>query len=268
MIGVFRTILKSIRDLYASRELLYMITWREVRIKYKQSIMGFLWALLLPILVIAAGMLVKYLLAKISGKPVVGREIMGVAIKGLPWSFFSASIRFSTISLTANTNLVTKLNFPKEVFPLAAVLSNLVDFIVAAVFLAAILAFTNMGISPQALWVLPLVVLLVLLAAGLGLLLSAANLFFRDVKYLAELVVTYAIFITPVFFDADIFGKWSHLVLLNPVAPILEALNATVVLHQPPDLEWVGYSAGVTALVFVAAIYVFKKLQPLFAESI
>lgn len=260
--------ISDFRDLIKHREILYMIIWREVHIKYKQSVMGFLWAIFMPLMVISAGMLVRVGLSRVSGKPLELAELATVSLKSLPWVFFISSIRFATNSLTSNVNLVTKINFPKEIFPIAAVASQFIDFLVASVLLVVVLVLTGVGASVHLLWVPPLLLVLVLLALGLGVFLSAANLFFRDVKYLVEVVVTFAIFFTPVFYESHMMGKWADVILLNPVAPVLEAIRAAVILERAPDFGWTAYSAVASVLLFWAAFAFFRKVQPAFAESI
>jgi lipopolysaccharide transport system permease protein len=259
---------EAFKDIWRSREILYMITWREIRIKYKQSVMGFLWAILMPMMIISAGLLVRYGYSRISGKPLSLSELATVSVKSLPWAFFISSLRFATNSLVSNVNLVTKINFPKEIFPLSAIISQLFDFLVAGVLLAGVLVLARIGPSAQLLWVPVLLALLILLATGLGVFFSAANLFFRDVKYIVEVIVTFAIFFTPVFYEADLMGKWSNLLLLNPAAPLLEGLNAAVVLHRAPDLGWLLYSALVSMAAFFGSFYFFHRVQHSFAESI
>ncbi|MDD1745268.1 MAG: ABC transporter permease, partial [Candidatus Methanoperedens sp.] len=166
------------------------------------------------------------------------------------------------------SDLVTKIYFPRVVFPLSSVFSQLFDFAIAGALLAIILIIMRVGLSIHLLWVPFLVVLLVVLTTGIGILLSAANLFFRDVKYLVEVILTFAIFFTPVFYDVSMFGKWADLLLLNPIAPILEGLNACVVHHQTPQISWILYALVVSVVVFVFASIFFKKSEPLFAESI
>ena len=109
-----------LRELAQYRDLLYMLTWRDIRIKYKQSIMGFMWAIFMPLLIVSAGVLVRYAFSRLSGVPLAWKDIAEVSVKAVPWAFFVSSIRFSTLSLIANTNLVTKIYFPRELFPLAA----------------------------------------------------------------------------------------------------------------------------------------------------
>jgi ABC-type polysaccharide/polyol phosphate export permease len=245
-----------------------MLTLRDIKVKYKQSVMGFLWAILMPLIITSAGVVVKVGLSKVSGRPVLVTEIVGVAVKALPWAFFVASIRFSTNCLALNANLVTKIAFPRAVFPLSAVASQLFDLGVASVVLVAVLIFAPIPITPAIAWVPVLLLILVVQVCGFGLLLSAANLFFRDVKYLVEVVLTFAIFFTPVFYDAALFGKWGTLLLLNPVAPILEGLSACIAGGRGPDLGWTLYSAGWAALLLLVAPAVFQRLEPKFAESV
>ena len=212
----------TLREMFAHRDLLFMITWRDIRIKYKQSIMGFLWAVFMPMIIVAAGVVIKLAFSYISEEPLARQDIITISVKSLPWAFFVASIRFSSNSLISNPNLVTKIYFPRIIFPVSGVVSQLFDFFIASAVLVVILTILGVGVSWQLLWVPLLVLILVLQAIGLGVLLAGANLFFRDVKYLVEVILTFAIFFTPVFYDVEMFGEWSELLMINPVAPILE----------------------------------------------
>src|SRR4029453_2122444 len=153
-------------------------------------------------------------------------------------AFFVSSLRFATLSLITNTNLVTKIYFPRELFPIAATLSQLFDFIVASIVLGVVLTAAGLVASAQLLWVPVLIVMLVSLVLALGLLLSALALFFRDVKFIVEVLLTFGIFFTPVFYDVEMFGEWAPILLLNPLAPILEGFAACIGGHQafsPPE---------------------------------
>jgi len=260
--------LEYLRELERYRDLLYMLAWRDIRIKYKQTIMGFMWAVFMPLLIISAGVLVRYAFARLSGQPVVLTDIDTVAVKAIPWAFFVASLRFSTLSLITNSNLVTKIYFPRELFPLAATLSQLFDLTVASVALAVILALAGIGVSIQLLWVPLLLVLLVALVLALGILLSALALFYRDVKYIVEVVLTFGIFFTPVFYDVRLFGEWAWVLLLNPLAPLLEGLAACIVRHEAPALGWLAYSATFSFVALVSSHKIFRTLEPAFAENI
>ena len=259
---------RVLRELLARRDLLYLLVWREVVVKYKQSMMGVLWAILMPALIVTAGIIVKFAFASASGQALDATDIANVAVKAVPWAFFVASIRFATGSLVANRELVTKVYLPRDIFPVASVLAQFVDFGIATVVLVVVLSIMRVGVSLQLVWVLPLVMLLLLLCIGLGILLSAASLFFRDVKYIVEAVITFAIFFTPVFYDITLFGRWANLLMLNPVAPILEGLSAAVVYHRAPPLAWIAYSTGALAVVWLLSYAFFRKMEPYFAESI
>lgn len=259
---------ETARELIRYRELLYMIVWRDIRIKYKQSIMGVMWAVFMPMVVVSAGMVVRYGFSVISNEPIQISDFALVSVKSVPWAFFVASIRFAANSLIGNANLVTKIYFPRTVFPLAAIISQLFDFIIASGILIILLTAMRVGVDLTLLWVPPLVCFLVLFVSGLGVLLAAANLFFRDVKYLVEIILTFAIFITPVFYEVSLFGKWATVLMLNPIAPILEGLSSSIVYQKSPDLGWVLYSMLVSVGIFLFSFFIFRKLEPLFAERI
>jgi lipopolysaccharide transport system permease protein len=259
--------LDAMRELYKSRELLYMLSWREIRVRYKQSVMGAMWAILMPLTIVMAGTVLRYAFATLSGTPLNMGDLVGLAVKSAPYAFVIGCVRFGTSSLIVNSNLLTKIYMPRLVFPLAAVVSQLFDFSVAAALLLLLVPFSGVGVSWELLWLPVLMLGLVLLASGLAILLSAASLFFRDVKYLVEVLLTFAVFFTPVFYDSKMMGRWATLVLLNPIAPLLEGIASVVVHHQAPNLAWTGYSMGVAALFGLGAVMLFMKLEPYFAES-
>lgn len=249
-------------------DLLLVLTWRDIQIKYKQSIMGLLWAVFMPMIIVGAGMVVRIGMAKLSGTELPSDNLASLSVKAVPWAFFVSAIRFATASLTSNMNLVTKINCPRIAFPVSAVLSSAFDMVVATAPLIAILAYLGTTPSLTLLWVPVLIGLLVLLVTGLGVALAAANLFFRDVKYLVEVVLTFAIFFTPVIYDVEMFGEWGSWLLLNPIAPILEGLRSAVVLHAAPDPQWLAYSAVFSILMFAGGWQLFRRTEPIFADRI
>lgn len=259
---------EELRELYKYRELLYMMMYRDIKVRYKQSVIGFLWAILMPTLIVLAGVVVRFGFALTAGKHLETAEIAAVAVKSVPWAFLVSSIKFSCSSLTNNAPLVTKIYFPKEIFPLGAILASFFDLCVASAALLVLLFVLRTGWSVELLCVPVLLLILVLLATGIGMTVSAASLFFRDVKYIVDVGLTFGIFFTPVFYDLGMFGEKGEWLLLNPVAPILEGLTACIIRHQGPDPYWLAYSVAF-ALVMVLSGYVFfKHLEPAFAESI
>ena len=250
------------------KDLLFMLAWRDIKIRYKQSVMGFAWAILMPVLIVGSGLIVMVAFSTVSGKPVNKPDILSVALKAVPWAFFVGGIRFATSSLIMNKELVTKIYFPREILPLAAVLANLFDFAIAAGVVAIVLALLGVGASVYLLYLPVYLFLLLTLTSGLGMFLACANLFFRDVKYLVEVILTYGVFFTPVFYSASTLGKWGPILLLNPMGPILEGLRDTVILHHPPDLRWLAYSAVWAIGGVLIAWKVFHGAESSFAESI
>src|ERR1039458_5187169 len=259
---------EDLRELFKYRELLYMLSYRDVKVRYKQSVMGFLWAILMPVLIVMAGVVVRYAYVLTSGKHLDPADIVSVAVKSLPWAFLVSSIKFGCNSLTNNRELVTKIYFPKEIFPMSAVLASLFDFFVASGALLIFLLVIRIRWSIYLLWTPVLLVVMVVLATGIGLIVSAASLFFRDVKYIVEVLLTFGIFFTPVFYDVRMFGDKGKWLLINPVAPILEGLSACVARQQSPVLPWLAYSFGFAMLMLVGGYFFFKHLEPAFAESI
>lgn len=257
-----------LREIVARRDLLFMLVWREMAVKYKQSVMGFLWAILMPVLIVSAGIIVKFAFASLSGKALHNSDVVSVAVRSVPWAFFVSSIRFASTSLISNANLVTKIYMPRVIFPIAAVVAQLVDFGVAAGVLAIFLLFTGTHVSVHLLWIPLLVFTMILLVTGIAVFISAAALFFRDVKYIVEVILTFAIFFTPVFYEVSMLGAWAKIMMLNPVAPLLEGISAAVLGHPAPAGAWLLYSIVISSFAFGAALVFFKRTEPYFAESV
>jgi lipopolysaccharide transport system permease protein len=211
---------------------------------------------------------VRYAYAIVTHSPLRSGDIASVAIKAVPWALIVSSVRFSCSSLTGNRDLVVKIYFPKEIFPMAAVLACLFDFAVAFSALLLFLAFMKVGWSLTLLWVPVLLATTVLFCVGIGMIVSAISLFFRDVKYLVEVFLTFGIFFTPVFYDVHMFGARGNWLLLNPVAPLLEGLGQCMAHQQAPDLHWYLYSLTVSVVLTWGGFVLFKHLEPAFAESI
>lgn len=258
----------ELQELYRYRELLCTIAYRDIKVRYKQSVMGFLWAVLMPILIVLSGIVVRYAYALATHNSLRTAEIAAVAVKSIPWAFLVSTIRFACLSLINNKDLVTKIYFPKEIFPIASMLASLFDLCVATAALVLFLVMLHSGWGLYLLWVPLLMLLLMILAVGTGMIVSAASLFFRDVKFIVEVLLSFGIFFTPVFYDVGMFGDKGKWLLLNPVSPILDGFGACVAQHQSPNLPWLAYSLAWGLLVFFGGYAFFKHLEPAFAESI
>ena len=281
-----RSLLAELREIASDlghyRELLVQLTLRDLRIRYKQAVMGIGWAILTPLVVALSGWILRLAFGRLAGAPPGEEEMAAIAVRSLGWAFFVGAVGFGTSSITANLPLVTKVYFPREVLPLAAVLTQIADLGVGVLVVAAVLPLFGVGVSGALLWLPLLLLLLVLLTTAATLLFSCANVFFRDARHLVQLVVSFGIFFTPVFFDASAFGaRWTHLVMLNPLAPILEGARLVVVhghsLARPlvdaaGAVIWTPWYLGYAALWAVggllASAVVFHRAEFAFAEYV
>jgi len=285
--NLLRTFREMARELIEYRELLWQMTLRDIRIRYKQAIMGFGWAIFMPVVIVGAGFLIKYAMAEMAGTHFKMDDFASMAVKAVPWAFFVGAIGFATGSLTGNVSLITKIYFPREIFPLSAVLAQAFDSAIGLMVLAVILfPFLGIGLSVQVVWFVPLAILLLFFTSGLALFLSCANLFFRDVKYIVQILLTFGIFFTPVFYEATNLGpKGCALMMLNPLAPLLEGFRLAVVEHHnllhslvvvsPAGREilawqpwYLVYAAAWALLGSLVAWLMFHKLEFVYAEYI
>ncbi len=269
-------------DLFRYRELLSELARRDLRIRYKQAVMGIAWAVLMPLVVALSGWIIRLAISYMAGSPLVKTELAGIAIKALGWSFFTGALGFGTASITANLALVTKVYFPREVLPLSAVVTQVVDSAIGAAVLALVLPIFSVGLSSMLWWLPVLVALLILLTTGITLLASCANVFFRDAKHLVQIVVSFGIFFTPVFFNADTFGpRGARYMMANPLGPILEGIRLAVVdghnlmvplIGNGGTLVWspwfLAWSAAWAVFGTLAAAVIFHRAEFAFAEYV
>jgi lipopolysaccharide transport system permease protein len=278
-----RTLFGDLRDIFKdfanSRDLIVQLTLRDIKIRYKQAAFGFAWALLLPIAIICAGLAVRVAISVASGRNIEIHQLAGMAIKSVPWAFFVGCIGTATPSLTGNMTLVTKVYFPREVLPLSACLAQTFDSLIGTVVVSVILLFFHVTLSIQHLWLLLLLPMLWMFTAATAIFLSCANLFFRDVKYLVQVFLSFGIFFTPVLVDAAMFGKkGAPIIMMNPLSPILEGLRLSVIEHHnllEPLLApkgfvvwhpwYLGYSAAWAVFGLLGALLLFHRSEKRFA---
>lgn len=278
--SVFRDLRDVLTDVIEYRELLVELTRRDLRIRYKQAVMGLAWAVITPLILVLSGVIVRYAFS--AGQVVPRAAVAGLAVKALGWSFFVGALGFGTTSLTANLQLVTKTYFPRELLPLATLLTQIVDLGVGAAVLVVALPIAGVGSLGGLVWLPLLVVLLVLLTTAACLLASAANVFFRDARYIVQLATSFGVFFTPVFFNLDMWGeRGARLLVLNPVAPILEGARLALIdghdLRVPivsasGALQWspwyLIYAGAFAAISALFAAVVFHRAESRFAELV
>ena len=260
----------EIREIIAEqiefRELLFQMVARDLLLRYKQTAMGVGWALLMPLLNTAIFSVVFMRVAPVHTRvPYPLFAYCGLLV----WNLTASALRFSVTSLTANSSLVTKVYFPREIFPLSAVAVSLVDFAAAATMLVAMLAYY--GVAPTRALVLLPVVLMVQTAftVALALVLSMANLFYRDVKYVFEVVLTVWMFASAIVYPLDGVGGWvGTLIRANPMTAIVEAYRNVLLYGIPPDALSFGAAAALSFALLPTAWLVFHRCEYRFAENI
>jgi lipopolysaccharide transport system permease protein len=263
----FATILGWIREFWEYRELFYFLVWRDVKIRYKQTVLGAAWAIIQPFFMMIVFTVFFGRMAKMPSDGIPYPLFSYSAL--LPWIYFSTSLSLSGNSLIGGANLVRKVYFPRIALPAASTFSGLVDFAIAFVILLALMAYY--GIAPGwglLLWPV-LLVPLVLLALGMGMILSSLNVKYRDIKYAIPFFVQTLLFITPIIYPTSIAGtRIQFLLHLNPLTGLIEAFRASMLPTKEIDWSLLGLSVGVTLLIFAVGLAYFRKTEREFADVI
>ena len=253
------------RELWAYRDLLYFLVRRDVKVLYKQTVLGFAWAIIRPVFSMTVFSVV---FGRLAGVPSDGAPYPIFSFVALvPWTYLSTALTASTQSLVANANLLTKIYFPRLVIPLTPILAGLVDFAIAALVLGAMMAWY--GIVPGVgLLVLPLLVLLmVLTATGAGLWLAALAIRYRDIKHAAPFLVQLAMYAAPVVWPASLVPDAYRLAYgLYPPAGVIEGFRAALLGSTPMPWDLIGASAVSATLIAVSGIYYFRGRERAFAD--
>jgi lipopolysaccharide transport system permease protein len=248
------------------RELLYQMTKRDLLLRYKQTVMGFGWAVFMPLINTIVFSVVFTRVAHIETR--VAYPLF--AFTGLlTWNFFASSLKFAVGSLTSNFNLVTKVYFPREIFPFSSVIVCFIDFAVASLVLIALMVYYHVVPGPSII-MLP-VVLLVQLAftCGVALLVSMANLFYRDVKYIFEIVLTVWMFATSVLYPVELInGKLGWIMRANPMTPIIDAYRQVLFYGEWPHSQAFLAAAFISVMTLFIGWLAFHRAEFKFAESI
>lgn len=253
-------------ELVEYRELLLSLVRRDLLLRYKQTIMGFGWAILMPVTYMIVFSLIFTRVVKLdTGVPYPIYVYAGL----LPWNFFASSLRFSVGSLTANSTLLTKVYFPRELLPFAAILVSLVDFAVGGIVLAGLMAWYHVGLH-WTIVLLPVVVLVqVIFTAAVALLLAMGNLFYRDVKYLIEILITLWMFASSVVYPVSrVGGKLGPILALNPMTPILDAYRSVLLTGQVPAAGPFLGTAAFAVMMLAVSWLAFHRAEYQFAERI
>ncbi len=277
------SVIKIITELWISRDLVVQFMLRDITIRYAQAVMGFAWALVMPILIVGAGLIFRVVLSTLANAPIEGAGIAGLAAKAVPWAFFSGGLTTATQSLLAHSTLIGKVYFPRESIPVASVFAQTPDLIVSLALVLIVLPIVGVTLHIAAFWGLGILILLVLFTIGWALILSCANLFFRDVKYILQVALNFGVFATPVFFEPQMLGaKGAAIMLALPLSPFIQAMDVAVVrghsLLEPlvaqsargPVQVWapwmLGYATTLALGLLAVGLVVFRRASGRFAE--
>ena len=258
--------LLEIRDLWAYRELLYFLAWRDVKVRYKQTALGAGWAILQPV----ASMLVFTLFfGKLARIPTDGIPYPIFVYAGLlPWTFFANAVTASGDSLVANSNLITKVYFPRMLIPGAAVAAGLVDFAISAVVFLVMMPLYAVGIQWRMLMAAPLLALTVLVALAFGMWIAALNVKYRDVRYAVPFMIQLWMFVTPVIYPVTIVPhRWRWLLYVNPMSGIIQGYRSALLGRA---FDWTGLllASAIMLAMLTYSAYAFRQMERSFADFV
>jgi len=254
-----------IQELWNYRELFYFLLWRDIKVRYKQTILGAAWAIIQPFFTMLVFTLFFGKLAKMPSDGIPYPIFSYCAL--LPWTYFSGAISQASNSIVTNKNLITKVYFPRIIIPSSSALSGLVDFSIASLVLFGMMAFYKIQPSWELfLWPL-LIVPLVLLVVGVATFLASLNVRYRDIKHVIPFIVQLWLFLTPVIYPTSIIpNQFRILIALNPMVGIIEAFRACLLPARQVDWQLLGLSIASSLLIFILGLAYFKNAEKEFAD--
>lgn len=256
----------DVRELWAYRGLLVFLVWRDIKVRYAQTALGAAWAVLQPLLSMFVFTVIFGTFAKV---PSDGLPYAAFALAALvPWTYFSTAFAAATNSLVQNTNLITKVYFPRLVIPFSSVIAGLLDLAIAFVLLLVVMAFYRIVPAPAALVGVPvLVVVMVLTTAGVGCWLSALNIKYRDVKYVTPFLIQVLQYALPIVYPLSLVPqryRWFY--ALNPMVAVIEGFRSLLLRSGPLDWALVARAGAIATAVFVGGVLYFRRTERLFAD--
>jgi len=256
----------KLRDLWQYRELLYFLTWRDVKVRYKQTVIGFLWAIIQPFFKMVIFSIIFGGLAKMDSEGFPYPIFLYAGL--LPWQFFASSVSRSGQSVVASGNLIKKVYFPRLIIPIASVGACIIDFAISFIILIILMLYYNIIPTLSTFMVVPLVLATIFTALGVGMFTSALNVAYRDFRYILPFFVQITMFLTPVIYPVGIIPEnWRWLILLNPMAGIVDAYRSAIL---GKSFEWInlGISMGIAVVIFLCGLIYFRKTERYFADIV
>ena len=257
----------TFKELWSSHELLFFFTWRDLKIRYKQTVLGVLWALFQPFITMVVFTVFFGKFGKIPSDNIPYPVFVFAGL--LLWQLFSATLLQASNSLVNQQNLLTKVYFPRLILPISSLFSNLVDFFIASLILIGLMIYYNFIPNLVGLLIVPLLVTITcVFAVGLGLFLASLNVKYRDIKYILPFFVQMMMFLTPVIYPASILGRFSWFLAVNPMTGVIKAMRAALFGGLPINWFLLFLSALVSLIILIFGLIYFKKTEKYFADII
>ena len=258
----------SLKELFTFRELLWIWTFREITVRYKQSFFGVAWAILQPLALMAAFTVVATFLRGLIETGGVPYPLFYYAAL-LPWTFFANSVNQGAPSMINNLNLVVKTYFPREILPIAKVGAGFFDYLVASAVFVVMLFIYDVPLTIMVLWLPLLLLIQIMLTLGICFFTSAITVVFRDVRFIIPLVIQVMLFITPVIYPVNMVNETirPYYLVLNPMAVLIDSYRRVLLYNQPPS-DYLPVAALVSVFIFVFGYLVFRRLETSFADII
>jgi len=257
----------NFKELWQYRELIYFLTWRDIKVRYKQAVLGVAWAVLQPLLTMVIFTVIFGVLLE---TPSQGLPYPLFALSALlPWQLFASALQRSSVSLVGNANLITKIYFPRLAIPLSSVFAALVDFAVSFVVLLGVMLYYQYWPGWNIFWLLPIVLLALLTALAVGLWLSALNVQYRDIQHMVPFIIQVWLYASPIVYPIEIIpaGIWRSLYGLNPMVGVIQGFRWALLGGNPPDATML-ISVGVVLVLLVSGLYYFRRMEKTFADIV
>jgi len=257
----------DLKEIWKYRELLYFLTKREIQVRYKQTVLGALWAIIQPVFTMVVFTLFFGRLAKMPSDGIPYPIFVYAGL--LPWTYFANALSNSGNSLVGSANLISKVYFPRIIIPGSASLAGLLDFFVAMVVLFVMMAYYDFVPGAEILLFPFLIGLTFLCAVGVGLWFSALNVQYRDIRYVIPFLIQLWMFVSPVIYPVSLVPQnYQWVLALNPMGGVIRAYRASLLGHQPVDWLLLGISTGIIIMIFTSGMYYFRRMEKTFADVI
>lgn len=263
-------LITEIRLLLNHKNLLWQMVGREVKARYKQSILGYFWVILNPL---AQMLVMSFAFSMVMRIPTASTADIPYSVflftALLPWTLFSGSLSSASNSLVTNSSLITKVYFPRTILVLATTIAKIIDFLFAGTILVTFLIIYHIPVTLNVFWIIPIFIIQQIFTLGLSLFLSAANLMYRDIQYLLDLILMLWMYLTPIIYPIDIVpAQFRFVYQLNPMSVIINAYRQSILSGTPPKFSSLTIALLVSLLILTLGLKYFKKQEKTFADNI